>query len=493
MLGRGLVELLEYFRILRRKWPVIVAAALIGAGVAAAACLLLKPTYTAETQLFVAIQSSGSASDLQQGNTFGQARVQSYVKTVTTPMVLQPAIDSLGIETTPDELARNIKATADLNTVLITIAVSGGSAAETANVAQAVADSLVRTVVRLETPGEGGTSPVRLSIVRPATAPASPSAPDVPMSVALGLVIGGALGILVAVCLSRLDTRLRGEKDVRQITELPILGTVAHDVQCAKKPLITQIGPWSPRAESFVRLRTNLQFAHVSHDTKTVLVTSSLSGEGKTTTAVSLAISLAQSGQRVVLVDADLRRPKIADLLGLEGAAGLTTALLGDTDVGKLLQPWGEDALHVLTSGAVPPNPNELLGSKAMARIVHELEASFDAVIIDSPPLLAVADAAVLAQQAGGVVLVIGNHKVKRGDLQKSLEALSLVSADTLGLVLNRLPVKGPDAYTYESYTYGGTNSPAVPDHSPALEVTLPAVRHQADERDVRNVREKLQ
>lgn len=430
---------------------------------------------------------------MQQGNTFSQARVQSYVKTVTTPMVLQPAIDSLAMNTTPDELARNIKATADLNTVLITVAVSGDSPTEAAAVARAVADSLVRTVVRLEAPTVGGASPVRLSIVRPATAPASPSAPDVPMNVALGLVIGGALGVVVAVSLSRLDSRLRGEKDVRQVTDLPILGSVAHDAHCPKKPLITQIDPWSPRSESYIRLRTNLQFAHVSHETKSVLVTSSLSGEGKTTTAVNLAISLAQSGQRVVLVDADLRRPKVAEQLGLEGSAGLTTALLGNADVGKLLQPWGEDALHVLTSGQVPPNPNELLGSKAMARIVDELEASFDAVIIDSPPLLAVADAAVLAQQARGVVVVIGCCKVKRGDLQKSLEALSLVSADILGLVMNRVPVKGPDAYTYESYTYGGTDSPAVPDHGSALEVSHPDVRYQADEREGKPARETLQ
>jgi capsular exopolysaccharide synthesis family protein len=144
----------------------------------------------------------------------------------------------------------------------------------------------------------------------------------------------------------------------------------------------------------------------------------------------------------------------VSEYLGLERNAGLTTALVGAAEVNDLLQLWGEDNLFVLTSGQVPPNPSELLGSEAMKQLVYGLEQTFDVVIIDAPPLLPVTDAAVLAQHVGGVVLVVGAQKLKKHDLEKSLHALELVGANMLGAVLNMLPAKGEDAYTY---SYGST------------------------------------
>lgn len=448
------MELSDYLRILRRNWILIVACTVAGLLVAGVASLLTKATYTAETQLFVAIQNSGSVAELQQGNTFSQARVQSYVQTVTTPTVLQPAIDNLGLDVTPAQLAGNIEASADLNTVLISITATDESPVQAAAVAQAVGNSLISAVDDLESPSEGGTSPVKLSIVKPAVAPSQPAAPNTRLNLALGLLVGLAIGVGVAVLRSTLDTKIRGEADLRRVTDAAVLGGIAFDNDATKKPLLTQAPPQSPRAESFRQLRTNLQFAHVSHKSKTVLVTSSLPGEGKSTTATNLAIAMAQAGQTVALIDADLRRPMVSEYLGLERNAGLTTALIGKADVDDLLQPWGEDELYVLTSGQVPPNPSELLGSEAMKQLILRLENAFDAVVIDAPPLLPVTDAAVLAQQVGGVVLVVGTQTIKTVDVQKSLDALELVDADLLGVVLNRLPVKGPDAYSYSYYSY---------------------------------------
>lgn len=446
------MELSDYLRILRRNWLTIVACSLLGLGGAASASILVKPTYTAQTKLFVAIQSSGSISDLQQGNTFSQARVQSYVETVSTPSVLQPAIDSLGLEITPAELSKNVIASADLNSVIITITAADTSAVQAAAIGRAVADSLVSAIDAIETPTTGGVSPVRLTVVTPATAPTAPSSPNTRLNLIIGLIAGLALGVGLAILRTSLDTKVRGEADIRRATDAPILGGISYDGDATKKPLLTQAAHQSPRAESFRQIRTNLQFAHVSHDSKAILVTSSLPGEGKTTTATNLAIAMAQAGQTVVLVDADLRRPRVDDYLGLERNAGLTTALIGKADVNDLLQQWGDDELYVLTSGQIPPNPSELLGSQAMKHLIARLESAFDAVIIDAPPLLPVTDAAVLAQQVGGVVLVTGASRIKLPDLQKSLASLKMVDADLLGVVLNLLPAKGPDAYS--SYTY---------------------------------------
>lgn len=448
------MELSDYFRILRRNWVLVAGITLLGVLVSAAVSLSVPATYTSKTQLFVAIQSSGSVSELQQGNTFSQARVQSYVKTAATPVVLQPAIDSLGLPTTPAELAAKITASSDLDTVLINISAADASPVQSAAIAQAVANSLIDAVDRLERPSQGGTSPVRLSIITPATAPTAPSAPNTKFNLMLGLLLGTALGLGAAILRSALDTKIRGESDVRRVTDASILGGLAYDADAEKKSLLTQVPPQSPRAESFRQIRTNLQFAHVSHSSKTVLVTSSVPGEGKSTTAINMAIAIAQAGQRVALVDADLRRPMVGDYLGLERAAGLTTVLVGNGELDELIQPWGNDELYVLTSGKIPPNPSELLGSDAMKAVIARLEEDFDSVIIDAPPLLPVTDASVLAQRVGGVVLVVGSQQVKASDLEKSLSALEMVEAELLGVVLNKLPSKGPDAYAYTYYSY---------------------------------------
>lgn len=448
------MDLRDYLRILRRNWILVVAMTLVGLLGGGAVTLLVRPTYTAQTQLFVAIQSSGTVSELQQGNTFSQARVQSYVKTVTTPVVLKPAIDALGLPTTVDELSHRVTASTDLNTVLINISVSDNSPVQAAATAQAVADSLVKAVDSLEKPKTGGTSPVSLSIITPAEAPTAPSSPNTRLNLLLGVIAGLCLGLVGAILRTTLDHRIRGEADLRKITELSLLGGIAFDQDASKKPLLTQTAPQSPRAESFRQLRTNLQFANVAGLAKTVLLTSSLPGEGKSTTATNLAIALAQAGQAVCLIDADLRRPMIAEYLGLERNAGLTTALLGSADVNDLLQPWGNDNLFVLTSGQIPPNPSELLGSQVMHDLLGRLEEVFDTIVIDAPPLLPVTDAAVLGQHVGGVLVVVGAEKTKRHDLERALGSLQLVDAKVLGIVLNRLPTRGPDAYAYNYYSY---------------------------------------
>lgn len=448
------MELQDYIRILRRNWIIIVALALVGLLAGGGFSVLSKPVYTAKTQLFVATQNSGSVQDLQTGNTFITARVASYVLTATTPTVLQPVIDTLGLDITPQELAMEIRATSDLKTVLITISVNDASPVQAAAIARAVANSLITAVDTLEKPTDSGNSPVKLSVVTPATAPIQPSSPHIKVNLAIGLLLGVAVGIGASLVRKTLDTRVRSETDLRRITDSPVLGGIAFEQNAIENPLLGQGSEHSHRAESFRQLRTNLHFSQVSNKCRTVLVTSSLPGEGKSTTATNLALAIAEAGQTVALVDADLRRPMVASYLGLESAAGLTTALVGDANIRDLLQPWGPHQLHVLTSGRIPPNPSELLGSEEMSTLIQYLEEHFDSVVIDAPPLLPVTDAAVLAQKVGGVMVVVGCHTAKQQEVTKAMETLQLVDANVLGVVLNRVPVKGPDAYSYSYYGY---------------------------------------
>ena len=181
-----------------------------------------------------------------------------------------------------------------------------------------------------------------------------------------------------------------------------------------------QSDPHGPRAEAFRALRTNLQFIDAATHPRSMTFTSSLPGEGKTTTTANLAISMAAAGSRVCVVEGDLRRPRMLQYMGMEGSVGLTNVLIGQADLADVLQPFGNANIQVLGAGQIPPNPSELLGSEAMSRTVRELEDMFDYVIIDAPPLLPVTDAAVLSTITGGVVVVVGCDIVHKEQLTRA-------------------------------------------------------------------------
>nr|WP_281364387.1 CpsD/CapB family tyrosine-protein kinase [Microcella alkalica] len=253
-----------------------------------------------------------------------------------------------------------------------------------------------------------------------------------------------------------LDTRIRGQRDVEALTTAPIIGGIAYDPSAVKRPLIVHDDPHSPRAEAFRTLRTNLQFLDIEPGARSFVVTSSVPAEGKSTTSANLAIALADSGARVVIIDGDLRRPKLAEYMGLEGAVGLTDVLIQRVSLADALQPWGRRGLTVLPAGSVPPNPSELLGSRAMQSLVHALEQEFDVVIIDMPPLLPVTDAALVSKMTKGALVVAAAGKTDRGELQGAIAALENVGAKVSGVIITMLPTKGPDAYGYGRYGYGG-------------------------------------
>jgi polysaccharide biosynthesis transport protein len=446
------VELHEYLVILRKRWVSILLIAVFVVGGAVAATLLATPTYQAKSQVFVSARTGGSTSDLLQGSNFTQNQVKSYTDLVTSARVLIPVIEQLKLPINPETLAKSITADSPLDTVLINITVRHTDPQVASDVANATATSLGAQVTALEKPADGQASPVRISTIRTATAPTAPATPNPPRNLALGLVLGLLLGVGQAVLREMLDTKIRTEADVQKITDASVIATIGHDGDAPKHPLIVQSSPHSHRSEAFRRLRTNLQFLDVAGRPKTIVVTSAVPGEGKSTTAINLAITLADAGSRVALVDADLRRPSVAEYMGLEGAVGLTTVLIGQADLADVIQPWGDGSLHVLPSGQIPPNPSELLGSRPMAELLERLASQYDIVLIDTPPLLPVTDAAILAKLAGGALVVVGADRLHRQQLADALGSLETVGARVLGLVLNRLAHRQSDAYSYYDY-----------------------------------------
>lgn len=458
------MEFQDYLSIVRKRWVSILLVAAIVIAAAAAATFAATPMYQAHAQVYVSVRNAGTTTDLLQGSNFTQRQVSSYTELVTTPRVLVPVIEHLDLPTTPDALAATITAEAPLNSSIINIRVTSPDPHTASDVANSTADSLADEVSDLERP-EQGSSPVQISTVRVAAPPESPSSPSVPRNLALGVLVGLALGFGLAVLRELLDTRVRTEDDVRAVTDVSVIATVPSDTDAQAHPLILQSSPHSQRAEALRRLRTNLQFLDVSGGPQMFVITSALPGEGKSTTTINLAIALADAGSRVALVDADLRRPSVAKYMGIEGKVGLTTVLIGRATMEEVVQPWGNGRLHVLPSGQIPPNPSELLGSRAMAQLLTNLASAYDVVLIDTPPLLPVTDAAILARRTSGALLVVSAATLHRNQLRESVGSLETVGARILGIVLNRLERKQSDAYAY--YDYQPATMTATGDEAP--------------------------
>ncbi len=448
------MELRDYLSIVRKRWIMIVAVTLSALALTAIVTIATTPMYTARTSLFFVVGGSESTSELVQGSTFAQKQVESYAEVATAPYVLEPVIDTLDLDTGVGALAQQIRVTVPTNTVIIEIAVDDTAPQRAADIANAVGSQLASAISELSPSASNGEA-VSATTISAATAPEAPSSPNVPRNLALGLVLGLLGGVGVALLLEVLNTKVRTESDIDKVTDASVVATIAYDDDASAHPLTVQVDPRSPRAEAYRRLRTNLQFLDLAGQSRSIVVTSSLPQEGKTTTSINLAIALAEAGTRVLLVDADLRRPQVANYMQLEGRVGLTTLLIGRASLEDVVQPWGNTNLHVLPAGKIPPNPSELLGSHAMEKFVAMATDQYDLVLLDTAPLLPVTDGAILAGKAGGALLVVGSDVVHQAQLADSIESLESVEARLLGLVLNKVQRK--HAGKYSSYHYHPT------------------------------------
>jgi capsular exopolysaccharide synthesis family protein len=296
-----------------------------------------------------------------------------------------------------------------------------------------------------------------LAVIEPAPVPTTPVSPKIRTNVLLAASIGFLLATGAAVLLEYLDDTIKSGEDVERILQTATLGAIAR-IHPLKEPgdhLVARNQPRSPISEAYRVVRTNLQFSGLSNPSSTVLVTSAGPGEGKTTTAANLAIAMAQAGKRVVLADTDLRRPAMHHFFGVPNNQGLTSLLLdGDLEPDDVLADSGVEGLRVLTSGPLPPNPAELLGSPQMERLIQRLQEQAEVLIFDSPPILAVADATILGSQCDGTLLVVDAGKTRSDVVKRGKETLDKVGVNLLGVVLNKLSRRRGSGYYYYYYYY---------------------------------------
>ena len=409
------------------------------------------PQYESSVTFFVSTSANADGTALQ-ADQYAQRRVNSYVGLLTSEKLAQSVIDNAHLDMTVSQVTGSIAAAADLNTVLLTATVTNSSPERSLAIATAISTQFGQMVAQLDNHGSPENANVVLNVVSGPTLNPVPVSPRKTLNIGLGVLLGLALGLAAAILREVLDNTVRSPQVLRTMSEAPVLGVIAADRGSKKSPLIVDNHARSVRAEAFRQLRTNLQFIDAARPVGVLVVTSSIANEGKSTTAINLAVSFSDSGRRVLLIEADLRRPRVAEYLGLEGAVGLTNVLVGQAAIDDVLQPWGRGGLTVLPSGTIPPNPSELMGSPLMAELIIQLRKSFDMIIIDTPPVLPVTDAAVASRLVDGVVLVVRYGKTTRNQVSTALRSLTAVDARVLGTVLTMSPIKGAEAYSAYGY-----------------------------------------
>jgi non-specific protein-tyrosine kinase len=388
-------------------------------------------------------------ANAQNAQTYANAYADAYIdirreqavdQLLTASAEVQQAIDDLQaqIDALPeDDTRRNALATqlANFNTTLDQLRV----------------DAALRT---------GGAA-----IIRPAELPTDPLEPTPARTVTLAAIVGLLIGLGAAFLLDYLDNKVRSEDDLEKLTDRPVLAVVPVDPPPDNRPIAIS-EPSHTAVESYRGLRTNLQFLGLDRAIRVVQLTSSMAGEGKTTTSTNLAVVLAQAGHRVALVDADLRRPRVHEVFGIPQTPGFTDLLLGleAKAVVNHVDIDSANRISVYTSGSVPSNPSEMLSGRRVRQLLNEMGGHYDYVIVDSAPVLPVSDSVALAGSVDGVLVVAHAGRVTDDNVVETLERLDRIGAPVLGLVLNQASDVAKGYYAYGGY---GTPPPPAPAATP--------------------------
>ncbi|WP_435203108.1 polysaccharide biosynthesis tyrosine autokinase [Janibacter sp. GS2] len=462
------MTLQDLWKLTRRQMVTIVAFTVAGLVLAYGWMLLQDKEYTATAGGYVTAGGGQSIGESYSSQTLAQQKAAAYVTLFTNRNVTEAVIDDLGLDSTPQALASRITATLPPDGVTIEVSAVAGEPKEARDIADAVVVAAAAEAKRIEESGptretvgaDGETRTVKSQaqvLIKPnesAILPTSPTSPDPLRILPLGLIIGLLVGYAVAAVRHYNDTKVRHVDDIEEAAGTGVLGVLP-----VSKDLGSERGEARrPKAfherEALRKLRTNLRFVDVDHQPRSIVVTSANQGEGKSTVASSLATVLAESGEQVVLIDADLRRSAVARAFDLDGSVGLTEVLAGTLPLADAMQTTDVPGLQILTAGSTPPNPSELLGSHRMEVLIAELsEKHF--VVLDAPPLLPVTDATLLTRSADGAVLVVAAGKTHKEALERAAVSLRAVEGKVLGAILNQASTSRVDRIRYGDVEYG--------------------------------------
>jgi non-specific protein-tyrosine kinase len=446
------VTLRSYLRVLRERWKLLVTFTILATLVAVVITVLTPKKYTATAQVLVAAAGTTDPALASQQAAYIATQVATYAQVVNSAPVVLDVRNDLDLspqQYSDSDLKGRFSSSVPTGKSIIEVHATDKKADVAAKLANSAAKGLAKEVQNYTSTSNGAS--VHLFVTGPATAPGSPTSPNTLLNVGLGVLLGLLVGAALAVARDILDTRIKDADTLAKVSNSPTMGVVVEDPKTQRHPIATRAGTRNMRAENYRQLRANLQFANVDEHPRVIAVTSSIPGEGKTTVAINLASTLAEAGFTVCLVDADLRRPTIAKVLGLLSPVGLTSVLIHQIELSEAMQSAGSN-FYVLTSGPTPPNPSEVLASSYVRDIVRSLLDKVDYVVLDTAPLLPVADGSEVAALADGTLLVARHGVSTDSHIKRATHALARVDAKLLGVVLNRIPARKSSEYGYTYY-----------------------------------------
>ncbi|MEV4999797.1 polysaccharide biosynthesis tyrosine autokinase [Nocardioides sp. LML1-1-1.1] len=440
----------QFLVVLRRRWLSVLLIVALALGVSAAITFTRTPMYESKAQVLLTVDVRDT-TDAYAANLAITQRAATYAQIAKSTELADLIIKAGGFDMSPEKLASRIAAEVVEGTSLIELKIQDENAREAQKIANVTVAEFADYIQNLEQV-TGADNTVLVKKTDEATYNPSQVSPTVLLNLVVAGLIGLLLGIGLAVTRELLDRTIRTADHVGELTESPVLASIGFDNDIRSAPLLTDLGGFAARTEAFRLLRTNLQFIDLDHQPRCLVISSAVPGEGKTMTSTNLAVALAQTGRNTLIIDADLRRPRVATTLGLDPAIGLTTALVGKTEIHDAIQVHEASGLHVLASGAKPPNPTEILQSKITHDLIRRLRSSYDMVIIDAPPLLPVADASVLAKLADGVIIVVRHAKTTKDQVNEAINRLNQVGARLYGVVVNMVAKRAVGSYYYYYY-----------------------------------------
>lgn len=440
----------------RRFWWVIAVAVVVGCVASVLAYNRAVPQYRSTAQLFVSLPTSDLGPQASyQGGLFTQQRVISYADLVTSPKVLDPVLASTGLDLTRSQLASHVSVEAPENTVLINMSVTLPSAADAQKATQAIAEAFSAFVERIERPEVDSAPPIRIVVSRAAQLPNDPISPQLRLYLVIGLLGGLVVGLACASVLVIRDRTVKSLEETSDDFGLRALANVPADPSLRTGPDADAADSDSGkhRLEAYRQLRAQLRFIDVDTPPRVIMFTSARQADGKTTTAVGFARVQAQAGARVLLIEADLHRPQLCVRYGFPQDGGGLSGFLAEETEDREPAIVEVDGLHVLPAGAAIPFPGDALASRRMASLIAELREQFDYVVIDSPPVLPVADAINLAPLTDVVVVIARYGATGLTEIGETVRRLRSAGVTCQGLVVNRVPSSAA-GYGY-GYGYG--------------------------------------
>lgn len=458
-----------YLKLLQRSWYILIACLLLGLAAGYLTALAQPKQYTANASGFITTPSQNSESLplAVAGDNYAKSRAKSYADVGTSRVVAEEVIKELGLDTSPESLVRGISVVVPPDTVTVQVTAKAETAEQAREIANAWIRAMGNQIKNLES------SKATQSIMGPAATleplesavlPSAPSSPIIPLYLSLGGFLGLVLGVVIAFLKGRNDKRIRSVKDVESVSDYALIGKLPVEsslVKSESRLLDKNASLKDARVrtqtqilnEGLRDLRTNLEFIDVDNPPRSIVVTSALPGDGKSTVSANLATIIAQSGRQVVLIDADLRRPTVAKSFNIDNNLGLTDLLAGRTNLDSVIHQYDKEIpMYVIPAGTLPPNPAEILASQAMKDLIDGFTSEGITVLMDAPPIIPVTDASILTAKFDGAIVVASAGVTRTDSLGQAIGKIESVKGKIFGLVLNRIPLKGIDKKSYGYY-----------------------------------------